>query len=40
VTGDVGNDLTAMSEDPNSRIMETKAMLCAIAPAAREEPRP
>ena len=32
VTGDVANDLTAMSEDPNSRIMESKALLCDIAP--------
>jgi formate dehydrogenase major subunit len=30
--GDVANDLTAMSEDPNSRIMESKALLCDIAP--------
>jgi len=35
VTGDVANDLTAMSEDPNSRIMESKALLCDIAPSER-----
>jgi formate dehydrogenase major subunit len=29
-TGDVANDLTAISEDPNSRIMEAKALLCNI----------
>src|SRR5207245_11222995 len=34
VTGDVANDLTAMSEDPNARIMEAKALLCDIAPSA------
>ena len=39
VTGDVANDLTAISEDPNSRIMESKALLCDIAPAARDDAR-
>ena len=29
-TGDIANDLTAISEDPNSRIMEAKALLCTI----------
>jgi formate dehydrogenase major subunit len=29
-TGDVVNDLIAISEDPNSRIMESKALLCRI----------
>ena len=33
VKGDVVNDLVAMSEDPNSRIMEAKALLCNVAPA-------
>jgi formate dehydrogenase major subunit len=33
-TGDVANDLTAISEDPNSRIMEAKALLCDIQPDA------
>jgi formate dehydrogenase major subunit len=37
VTGDVANDLTAISEDPNSRIMESKALLCNIAPAEQDE---
>jgi formate dehydrogenase major subunit len=31
-TGDVANDLTAISQDPNSRIMEAKALLCDIRP--------
>ena len=30
VTGDVANDLVAMSEEPNVRIMESKALLCRI----------
>jgi formate dehydrogenase major subunit len=30
VTGDVANDLIAMSEEPNVRIMESKALLCRI----------
>jgi formate dehydrogenase major subunit len=29
-TGDVANDLVAISEDPNSRIMESKALLCDV----------
>jgi formate dehydrogenase major subunit len=29
-TGDVANDLTAISEEPTSRIMEAKALLCRI----------
>ena len=33
VKGDVVNDLVAMSEDPNSRIMEAKALLCNLEPA-------
>jgi formate dehydrogenase major subunit len=28
VKGDVGNDLIAISEEPNVRIMETKGLLC------------
>jgi formate dehydrogenase major subunit len=32
VTGDIVNDLVAMSEDPNSRIMEAKALLCNVTP--------
>jgi formate dehydrogenase major subunit len=36
VTGDVVNDLVAMSEDPNSRIMEAKALLCNVEPSPAE----
>jgi formate dehydrogenase major subunit len=32
-TGDVVNDLLAISEEPNVRIMETKALVCDIKPA-------
>jgi formate dehydrogenase major subunit len=32
VTGDVANDLIAMSEEPNVRIMESKALLCRVEP--------
>ena len=28
VKGDIGNDLIAISEEPNVRIMETKGVLC------------
>ena len=28
VKGDIGNDLVAISEEPNVRIMETKGLLC------------
>ena len=31
-TGDVANDLLAISEEPNVRIMETKALVCNLAP--------
>ena len=31
VTGDVVNDLVAISEEPNVRIMESKALVCAVA---------
>ncbi len=34
VTGDVVNDLLVISEEPNVRIMETKALLCDIEPGA------
>lgn len=34
VKGDVVNDLLAISEEPNVRIMETKALVCNISPAA------
>jgi len=30
VTGDVVNDLIAISEEPNVRIMESKALTCRI----------
>jgi formate dehydrogenase major subunit len=33
--GDVVNDLIAISEEPNVRIMETKALLCNIFPGRR-----
>ncbi len=35
VRGDVANDLLAISEEPNVRIMETKALLCSIRPGRR-----
>ncbi len=34
-TGDVVNDLLAISEEPNVRIMETKAVVCDIRPGRR-----
>jgi formate dehydrogenase major subunit len=33
VKGDVVNDLIALSEEPNVRIMETKSLLCNVTPA-------
>ncbi len=33
VTGDIVNDLIPMSEEPNVRIMESKALVCRIEPA-------
>ena len=33
--GDVVNDLLAISEEPNVRIMESKALVCAVAPGRR-----
>jgi formate dehydrogenase major subunit len=35
VTGDVVNDLLVISEEPNVRIMETKALLCNVIPGRR-----
>jgi formate dehydrogenase major subunit len=35
VTGDMANDLLPISEEPNVRIMETKAVLCDIRPGRR-----
>ena len=37
VTGDVANDLLAISEEPNVRIMETKALVCNIVPGRPPE---
>jgi len=37
VKGDVVNDLLAISEEPNVRIMETKALLCNVRPGRRED---
>jgi formate dehydrogenase major subunit len=34
-TGDTVNDLLAISEEPNVRIMETKALICDIRPGRR-----
>jgi formate dehydrogenase major subunit len=39
VTGDVVNDLLALSEEPNVRIMETKALLCNVQPGRRQRER-
>lgn len=36
VKGDVVNDLIAISEEPNVRIMETKALLCNVAAGRRD----
>jgi formate dehydrogenase major subunit len=38
VTGDVVNDLIPMSEEPNVRIMESKALVCRVEPMERGEP--
>jgi len=35
VTGDTANDLLVISEEPNVRIMETKALVCDIEPGRR-----
>jgi len=35
VTGDVVNDLLVISEEPNVRIMETKALVCNVKPGRR-----
>jgi len=37
VTGDVVNDLLAISEEPNVRIMETKALTCNVFPGRRAQ---
>jgi len=36
VKGDAANDLVALSEEPNVRIMETKALLCNVIPEKRD----
>jgi formate dehydrogenase major subunit len=35
VKGDITNDLLVISEEPNVRIMETKALVCDITPGRR-----
>jgi formate dehydrogenase major subunit len=37
VTGDIGNDLVAISEEPNVRIMETKGILCNLLVGRRAD---
>lgn len=37
VTGDVVNDLLAISQEPNVRIMETKGLVCNLVPGHRRE---
>ena len=37
VTGDVANDLIAMSEEPNVKIMESKALTCRVESLTRRE---
>ncbi len=37
VTGDVVNDLLVISEEPNVRIMETKALVCNVLPGRRAQ---
>jgi len=39
VTGDVVNDLLVISEEPNVRIMEAKALVCDIVPGRRSQGR-
>jgi len=39
VKGDVVNDLLAISEEPNVRIMETKALVCDIEAGPRHRGR-
>jgi formate dehydrogenase major subunit len=40
VKGDIGNDLVAISEEPNVRIMETKGLLCTILRGRRSDNAP
>jgi formate dehydrogenase major subunit len=37
VKGDIGNDLIAISEEPNVRIMETKGLLCTVMRGRRND---
>ena len=37
VTGDVTNDLLAVSQEPNVRIMETKGLVCNLVPGRRKD---
>lgn len=37
VTGDIVNDLLVISEEPNVRIMETKALTCNLIPGRRAQ---
>ena len=39
ITGDIVNDLLAISEEPNVRIMESKALVCDIEPGRRARGR-
>jgi formate dehydrogenase major subunit len=39
VQGDIANDLLVISEEPNVRIMETKALVCNIRPGRRSRTR-
>ena len=39
VTGDAANDLVAISEEPNVRIMEAKALVCNVTPGRRARGR-
>jgi formate dehydrogenase major subunit len=36
VKGDIGNDLVAISEEPNVHIMETKSLLCSLMRGKRD----
>jgi formate dehydrogenase major subunit len=40
ITGDVVNDLLVISEEPNVRIMETKALVCDVRPGRRPRGQP
>jgi len=37
VKGDIGNDLIAISEEPNVRIMESKGLLCNVLRGRRTD---